>query len=77
MRALKLVLPMAILAAGFLSVAATYAKPEYAKKEKRSCKFCHYDSKPGSSDLTAAGKYYRDHGHSLQGYREDGDKNKS
>lgn len=47
----------------------TYAKPEYAKKEKQSCKYCHSSAKPNKDDLSAAGKYYKDHNHSLEGYK--------
>jgi hypothetical protein len=57
---------VAIVAGGlFLSVAS--AKPEYSKKEKKGCTFCHV--KPGSKDLTDAGKYYKEHNHSLEGYK--------
>ena len=67
MRMLKLVLPGAILVAGTLGVTtSSYAKPEYTKKESKTCTFCHV--KAGSKDLNDAGKYYKDHNHSLQGY---------
>ena len=57
---------VAIVAGGlFLSIA--YAKPEYSKKEKKGCTFCHV--KMGSKDLTDAGKYYKEHNHSLEGYK--------
>jgi hypothetical protein len=75
MRMFKLVLPAAILMAGFvLWTSASYGKPEYAKKENQKCTFCH--SKIGAPDamkkdpaLTDAGKYYSDHKHSLDGYK--------
>jgi hypothetical protein len=68
MRMLKLALPGAILAAGTLVVTTTsYAKPEYTKKEGKTCTFCHV--KAGSKDLNDAGKYYKEHNHSLQGYK--------
>ena len=42
MRAMKLVIPAALLTTGFLiCTTATYGKPEYAKKERRRCTFCH------------------------------------
>ena len=42
MRTMKLAVPAAILAAGFLfCTSATYGKAEYAKKEKKACTFCH------------------------------------
>jgi len=70
MRAMKLVLPAAILMVGFLvCTSATYGKPEYAKKENKKCTFCH--SKAATKDnpnLSDAGKYYQEHNHSLDGY---------
>jgi len=43
-------------------------KAEYAKKEGKECKYCH---PPGKfKELTAAGQYYKDHNHSLEGYKE-------
>ena len=48
------------------------AKPEYAKKEGKPCTFCHV--KMGSPEVMAkelndAGKYYKEHDHSLEGYK--------
>ena len=43
------------------------AKPEYSKKEGKPCTFCHV--KAGSKDLNDAGKYYKEHDHSLEGYK--------
>ena len=73
MRTMKLVLPAAILAAGFLvCTTATYGKAEYAKKEKKACTFCHgkvgTDKEVMNNNLTDAGKYYKAHDHSLDGY---------
>ncbi len=45
-----------------------HAKPEYAKKEGKACTYCH--TKAGSKELNDAGKYYKDHNHSLEGYKE-------
>ena len=42
------------------------AKPEYGKKEKKACTFCHPAGK--MKELTDAGKYYKEHNHSLEGY---------
>jgi hypothetical protein len=42
-------------------------KAEYAKKEGKACTFCHPPGK--SKELTDAGKYYKDHDHSLEGYK--------
>ena len=64
MRAIKVALPAAILMAGFLlCTSATYGKPEYAKKEKQSCPYCHV--KAGAKDLNDTGKCYKDADHSL------------
>ncbi len=42
-------------------------KAEYAKKEGKACTFCH---PPGKfKELTDAGQYYKDHSHSLEGYK--------
>jgi anaerobic selenocysteine-containing dehydrogenase len=57
---------VAAIASGFFLTIAQ-AKPEYSKKEKKSCTFCHV--KVGSKELTAAGKYYKEHDHSLKGYK--------
>ncbi|MBZ5563072.1 MAG: hypothetical protein LAP13_11720 [Acidobacteriia bacterium] len=55
-----------IVFSGALLPLAT-AKPEYAKKEGKACTFCHV--KAGSKELTDAGKYYKEHNHSLEGYK--------
>ena len=60
-----------LLAAGifagafFFSAATSVAKPEYARRTGKECSFCH---PPDSWNLNDAGKYYRDHKYSLQGY---------
>jgi hypothetical protein len=43
------------------------AKPEYAKKEGKACTFCHPAGK--FKELTDAGKYYKEHNHSLDDYK--------
>ncbi|HTS69941.1 MAG TPA: hypothetical protein VMO17_13250 [Terriglobia bacterium] len=43
-------------------------KPEYAKKEGKACTYCHPAGK--MKELTPAGQYYKDHNHSLEGYKE-------
>jgi hypothetical protein len=65
MRLLKVLIAISI-SCGFLLTLAT-AKPEYAKKEGKACTFCHV--KMGSKDLNDAGKYYKAHNHSLEGYK--------
>jgi len=63
----KLILPTWILAAGFFfSATTTWAVPEFARKTKKECSFCH---PPDSWNLTEAGKYYREHKYSLEGYK--------
>jgi hypothetical protein len=71
MSKLKLVIPVVIVAAGFLTLSSvSYGKPEYTKKEKKACSFCHVDSKAKPKDLTDAGKYYKEHSSSLEGYKK-------
>ncbi|MGE5645289.1 MAG: hypothetical protein ACM336_05795 [Acidobacteriota bacterium] len=68
MRFLKLAVPGTVLIVGFaVSTSVSYGKPEYSKKEKKTCTYCHV--KMGSKDLNAAGQYYKDHNHSLEGYQ--------
>ena len=70
MRSLKVLLPSAILALGFIvlvpSVRATQA---YAKKEKKSCTTCHGKVEKKKEDmvknLNAVGTCYKDNAHSL------------
>ena len=75
MRALKLVVPAVLLMTGFLvCTSATYGKPEYAKKEKKGCNFCHGgkieagNKEAMNKNLNDAGTYYKEHEHSLDGY---------
>jgi hypothetical protein len=72
MRALKLVLPATFLVAGFLvCTTASYGTPEYAKKEKKSCTFCHAKMEAKEAmpkNLNDAGTYYKTHDHKLDGY---------
>jgi len=64
MRVLKLAIPSAILMAGFLvCTTATYGKPEYSKKEGKTCTYCHV--KAGAKDLNDTGNCYKTNGHSL------------
>lgn len=65
MRLLKALFAVAILSGTLLPLAT--AKPEYAKKEGKKCTFCHV--KMGSKELNDAGKYYKEHNHSLKGYK--------
>ena len=42
--------------------------PEYSKKEEKSCLYCH--TAMGKPDLNDAGRYYKDHDHSLRGWED-------
>jgi hypothetical protein len=67
MRIYKIAVPVAILMGGlFLCTSLSFGKAEYTKKEKKGCTFCHVSA--GSKDLNEAGKYYKEHNHSLEGY---------
>ena len=74
MGAVKLILPAILVLTGIvLGTTATYGKQEYAKKEKKSCVFCHAKVEAKEAmpkNLTDAGKYYAAHDHSLDGYTE-------
>ena len=64
MRILKLAVPSAILMAGFLvCTTSSFGKPEYAKKEGKTCVSCHV--KAGAKDLNDTGKCYAKNDHSL------------
>jgi hypothetical protein len=65
MRLLKLLVALAVITGSLLTLAT--AKPEYAKKEGKPCTFCHV--KAGQKDLNDTGKYYKEHDHSLEGYK--------
>jgi len=67
-RLLVFALGLAACIAAFTS--SSYAKPEYTKAEKKACQFCHVESKAKPKELTAAGKYYQEHNHSLEGYKK-------
>lgn len=65
MKVLRALFVAIVVSGFFLSLAL--AKPEYAKKEKKNCTFCHV--KMGSKELNDTGKYYKEHNHSLEGYK--------
>lgn len=74
MSRLKLVLPAAILAGGFLiCTTASYGTMDYAKSTKKACGYCHTQNPPKKGDpkateMTDAGKYFQSHNKSLDGY---------
>ena len=64
---MKFAIPAVVLVLGaVLGSTLSYGKPEYTKKEKKACTYCHVSAK--SSELNEAGKYFKDHDHSLEGY---------
>jgi hypothetical protein len=65
MRIIRALLLLSLVA--LIAVSMGMSKAEYAKKEGKACTFCH---PPGKfKELTEAGKYYKDHNHSLEGYK--------
>jgi hypothetical protein len=48
----------------------SFGKPEYVKLTKKTCTYCHVDSKAKPKELTEAGKYFKEHNNSLEGYTE-------
>lgn len=65
----KVIRALAIVAGVTLLVAPlAIGTPEYSKKEKKQCIYCH--TAMGKKDLNEAGKYYKDHNFSFVGYEE-------
>ena len=67
---LKLVAPSAVLFAGFvLCTSSSYGTPEYSKKEKKACNYCHTkivsDKTEMAKDLNDTGNCYKSNDHSL------------
>ena len=65
----KYLLPAAVLLGSVMITATSYAKPEYTKSTKKACTFCHTDAKAKPKELTEAGKYFKEHNNSLDGYK--------
>ena len=69
MHTIKLGIPAAVLATGFLiCTSASYGTQEFAKKEKKSCTTCHAKSAAKAEmakNLNAVGTCYKDE-HSLE-----------
>jgi hypothetical protein len=65
---MKLIRSILLAAIALFTVASLgMGTPQYAKKEGKACTFCH---PPGKfKELTDAGKYYKEHNHSLEGYK--------
>jgi len=51
--------------ASLITAGLALANPEYGRKTGKECNYCH---PPNNFNLTAAGKYYKEHGKSLKGY---------
>lgn len=67
MKLFKFAVPALVLALGMTVLPTkSFGKAEFARKEKKTCTFCH--SKAGSKELNDAGKYYKEHKNSLEGY---------
>jgi len=65
MKFLGLLLAGAVMCGALATL--TSAKPEFSKKEGKKCVECHEGGNP--KKLTAMGQYYKDHSHSLEGYK--------
>jgi hypothetical protein len=70
MRAIKVLIPAAVVAGGMLvCTSSMMGTPEYAKKEKKSCTTCHAkvvgDKAEMVKNLNATGTCYKDNEHSL------------
>ena len=65
---MKIVRSLLLLSvAVIIAVSIGMGKAEYSKKEGKACTFCH---PPGKfKELTDAGKYYKEHNHSREGYK--------
>lgn len=65
---MKFAIPAFVLLLGaMVGTSLSYGKAEYTKKEKKGCTYCHV--KANSKELNDAGKYYKEHDHSLEGYQ--------
>ena len=63
---IQYILPASLFAAVFFSSASIVsARPDYTRRTKQECSYCHPS---GGWYLTDAGKYFRDH-RNLQGYK--------
>jgi hypothetical protein len=68
---MKIVIPAAVLLTGFVFCASSvFGTPEYAKKEKKACTYCHTkvvsDKAEMVKSLTTTGTCYKDNEHSLE-----------
>lgn len=56
---------VAIVIMSVWGISFSHAKPEYSKKESKTCTYCHV--KMGQKELNDTGKCYAKNGRSLQG----------
>ena len=65
---LNYLVPGAVLLGGlWMGATSSYGTPAYTSKENKACVYCHVTA--ASKELNEAGKYYKDHDHSLKGYQ--------
>ncbi len=65
---MKLIRTLLLISLALLIAISTgMGKAEYGKKEGKTCTYCHPTGK--FKELTDAGKYYKEHNHSLEGYK--------
>lgn len=70
MKTIKIAIPAAVLSLGFLiCTSSMYGTPEYAKKEKKTCTYCHSKLSSNKEEmlksLNTTGTCYKDNDHSL------------
>lgn len=64
---MRVLIPLLVLGLGVLALSGgAYAKPEFTKREKKACVYCHVAPKTG--ELNDAGKYYQTK-RTLKGYK--------
>jgi len=62
---LKLAVPTVVFLGGLMVTSSlSFGKPEYTKKEKKGCTFCH--AAANSKELNEVGKCYAANNHSLE-----------
>jgi hypothetical protein len=67
MSRLKFILPAVVLMGGLIVPATvSFGKPEFTRKEKKACSFCHSTKTPSVKDLNKVGECYKK-AQSLQG----------
>jgi hypothetical protein len=62
---LRIAFPALVLLGGLtITSSSSFAKPDYTKKEKKACAYCHVG--PAKKELNEVGKCYAEHNHSLE-----------